>query len=287
MPLPTEQELVELGKLESLTTANALRPSLREVMSSAGRLARLNDELERLLTEMYLDKQYYGSPSEETFKQYKKTLRQMRQAARGFIAIHARPLIPPALSQLIDIYSELLIPEPLSAQLVRELGPVMDTVESDMKSKFQSLVNVAGYKSARDAIEAFRKMLASLMRLTDRCDEVYREYQNSKLSHPPTRPKHPHVVGLAEFICSISPDMFANPERMATPNWLRQFMDYISMLKDKLTTSEAKVYAGALLGIYNYIINSGDIRAADLTTNLVRLMYLLSQVKSQFCICWS
>jgi hypothetical protein len=130
-------------------------------------------------------------------------------------------------------------------------------------------------------------MLTSLMRLADRCGEVYREYQNSKLSSPPTRPRHPYVVGLAEFICSISPDMFANPERIATSNWLRQFMDYISTLKDRLTTSEAKTYAGALLGIYNYIINSGDVRAADLTTKLVRLMYQLSQVKSQFCICWS
>ena len=287
MPLPTEHELVELGELESLTMASALRPSLREVMGSAERLAQLKDELESLLEEMHLDRQYYGRPKEETYEQYKKTLKQIRQAARGFMAIHARPLIPSALSRLIDIYSELPVPEPLSAQTVRELGPVMDTVESDMKSRFQSLVNVAGYKSASDAIEAFRKMLVSLMRLTDRCDEVYREYQNSKLSNPPTRPQHPHVVGLAEFICSISPDMFVNPERIATPNWLRQFMDYISTLKDKLTTSEAKVYAGALLGIYNYIINSGDVRAADLTTKLVRLMYLLSQVKSQFCICWS
>jgi hypothetical protein len=98
----------------------------------------------------------------------------------------------------------------------------MDTVESDLKSRFQSLVNVTGYKSASDAIEAFRHMLASLMRLADRCGEVYREYQNAKLSSPPTSPRHPYVVGLAEFICSISPDMFANPERMETSNWLRR-----------------------------------------------------------------
>jgi hypothetical protein len=287
MQFPTERELAELGEFETIAMASALRPSIREIMSSAERLAKLKDKLEGLIEDMQLDKQYYGYISEDTFKEYKQTLKEMRQAARGFIAIHTRPLLPSALSQLIDIYSELPVPEPLSAQTVRALGPVIDTVEGDLKSMFQSLANVAGYKSASDAIETFRKMLASLMRLTDVCGDVYREYQNAKLSNPPTVPKHPHVVGLAEFICSISPDMFANPERIATPNWLRQFMDYISTLKDKLTTSEAKICAGALLGIYNYIIKSGDVRAADLTTKLVRLMYLLSQVKSQFCTCWS
>jgi uncharacterized protein YqgV (UPF0045/DUF77 family) len=287
MQFPTERELAELGELETVAMASSLRPSLREVMSSAERLAYWQNRIEDLLEEMHLDRQFYGHPREESFEQYKRALRQLRRAARGFMAVHARPLIPSALSQLIDIYSELPVPEPLSAQVVRGLGPVMDTVESDIKSRFQSLVSVTGYRSASDAIEAFRHMLASLMRLADMCGEVYREYQNSKLSNPPARPQHPYVVGLAEFICSISPDMFANPERIATSNWLRQFMDYISTLKDRLTTSEAKTYAGALLGIYNYIINSGDVRAADLTTNLVRLMYLLSQVKSQFCICWS
>jgi hypothetical protein len=287
MQFPTERELVELGELETVAMASSLRPSLREVMSSAERLAHLQNTIEDLLEEMYLDRQFYGRPREESFEQYKQTLRQLRRAARGFMAVHARPLLPSALSRLIDIYSELPVPEPLSAQVVRELGPVMDTVESDLKSRFQRLASVTGYKSASDAIDAFRYMLTSLMRLADRCGEVYREYQNAKLSNPPTNPRHPYVVGLAEFICSISPDMFANPERMATPNWLRQFMDYISTLKDKLTTSEAKAYAGALLGIYNYITTSGDVRAPDLTTKLVRLMYLLSQVKSQFCICWS
>ena len=287
MQFPTERELVELGELETVAMASALRPSLREAMSSAARLAYLQNRMEDLLEEMYLDRQFYGHPREETFNKYKQTLRQLRRAARGFMAVHARPLLPSALSRLIDIYSELPVPEPLSAQVVRELGPVIDTVESDLKSRFQSLASVASYKSASDAIDAFRHMLASLMRLADMCGDVHREYQNAKLSSPPASPRHPYVVGLAEFICSISPDMFANPERMATPNWLRQFMDYISTLKDRLITSEAKAYAGALLGIYNYIVTSGDVRAADLTTKLVRLMYLLSQVKSQFCICWS